>query len=189
MYLQSFLLGTRTVVVGFRTRTGQISALQRFSTLEIPRLVRGKPHAWDHAAAVGGAHALATFIRDSIAASPPQVAADDRFRAVADAADATSSPWPVFRVRFDGATRRVEVRELDESEREPMLSGADRAQRDRVGFLLREWVNAAFARRRRVDPSYQLAPRPIRVRRAVRSSSSLSTTSVQSTTSSNGNKR
>ena len=37
-YVQSFLLGVPLIIVGFRTRPGVLSALQRFNTLEIPRL-------------------------------------------------------------------------------------------------------------------------------------------------------
>nr|GAT48743.1 predicted protein [Mycena chlorophos] len=46
-YMQSFLLGVPEVFVGFRTPSGEISTTQTFRTVEIPRMVRGKPHAWD----------------------------------------------------------------------------------------------------------------------------------------------
>jgi len=36
--LLSVLLGVPQVTVGFRTRQGQLAALQTFKTLEIPRL-------------------------------------------------------------------------------------------------------------------------------------------------------
>jgi RAT1-interacting protein len=35
------------IVVGFRSNVGRVTAVQSFKTLEIPRLVRGKPNAWD----------------------------------------------------------------------------------------------------------------------------------------------
>ncbi|KAI0079591.1 RAI1-domain-containing protein, partial [Panus rudis PR-1116 ss-1] len=46
-YFQSFLLGVPEIVVGFRTPSGQLSTVQKFKTMEIPRLVRDKPGAWD----------------------------------------------------------------------------------------------------------------------------------------------
>lgn len=155
-YLQAFLLGVATVIIGFRTRQGIVTGLQRFSTLDIPRLVRGKPHAWDPAAALGGAHQLGAFIRDSIISSPSQQLVDESFRSAVTDVDLTSERWPVFRVRYDGAARRVEVLELAEEEYEVMLTGADRQQRDRIGFLIREWVLEGWKRRRRVDPDYKL---------------------------------
>ncbi|KAG9316119.1 RAI1 like PD-XK nuclease-domain-containing protein, partial [Chiua virens] len=44
-YLQSFLLGE--IVVGFRKPSGQLVTTRSFRTVEIPRLVRGKPGGWD----------------------------------------------------------------------------------------------------------------------------------------------
>ncbi|KAJ7227329.1 RAI1-domain-containing protein [Mycena pura] len=46
-YMQSFLLGVPEIVVGFRTPAGEVKTTQTFKTVEIPRLVRGKAHAWD----------------------------------------------------------------------------------------------------------------------------------------------
>ncbi|PIL36601.1 hypothetical protein GSI_00290 [Ganoderma sinense ZZ0214-1] len=46
-YMQSFLLGVPEIIVGFRTPAGRITTTQSFKTIQIPRLVRGKPHAWD----------------------------------------------------------------------------------------------------------------------------------------------
>ncbi|EJF63130.1 RAI1-domain-containing protein [Dichomitus squalens LYAD-421 SS1] len=46
-YVQSFLLGVPEIVVGFRTPAGRITTTQSFKTIQMPRLVRGKPHAWD----------------------------------------------------------------------------------------------------------------------------------------------
>ncbi|EMD33871.1 hypothetical protein CERSUDRAFT_97807 [Gelatoporia subvermispora B] len=46
-YFQSFLLGVPEIVVGFRTPSGRLTTIQSFKTIQIPRLVRGKPDAWD----------------------------------------------------------------------------------------------------------------------------------------------
>ena len=62
--MQSFLLGVpvrvshtrihltsltsqQEIVVGFRTPAGRLTTTQTFKTVQIPRLVRGKPGAWD----------------------------------------------------------------------------------------------------------------------------------------------
>lgn len=37
-YMQSFLLGVENIFVGFRTREGTLKTVQRFKTLELPRL-------------------------------------------------------------------------------------------------------------------------------------------------------
>lgn len=46
-YFQSFLLGVPEIMVGFRDFKGHLKTLQSFKTLEIPRMVRGKPNSWD----------------------------------------------------------------------------------------------------------------------------------------------
>lgn len=46
-YFQSFLLGVPEILVGFRSTRGILQQAQTFRTLELPRLVRGKPNAWD----------------------------------------------------------------------------------------------------------------------------------------------
>lgn len=46
-YFQSFLLGVPEIVVGFRTPQGRLQTVQTFKTLEIPRMVRGKPSEWN----------------------------------------------------------------------------------------------------------------------------------------------
>jgi RAT1-interacting protein len=46
-YFQSFLLGVPEILVGFRSTRGILQQTQIFPTLELPRLVRGKPNAWD----------------------------------------------------------------------------------------------------------------------------------------------
>jgi RAT1-interacting protein len=46
-YFQSFLLGVPEILVGFRSTRGILQQTQTFRTLELPRLVRGKPNTWD----------------------------------------------------------------------------------------------------------------------------------------------
>lgn len=45
-WAQSFLVGVPKVTVGFRDDDGQIVKVEDFATLNIPRLVRGRPGSW-----------------------------------------------------------------------------------------------------------------------------------------------
>uniref|UniRef100_A0A7S0TWQ6 Decapping nuclease n=1 Tax=Hemiselmis andersenii TaxID=464988 RepID=A0A7S0TWQ6_HEMAN len=46
-WIQSFLAGVPTVVVGFRDDQGVLKKVQQFKTLELPRAVRANRDAWD----------------------------------------------------------------------------------------------------------------------------------------------
>lgn len=82
-YFQSFLLGVpvsatvdsshatvptilQDIVVGFRTPSGQVTTVQTFKTIQIPRLVRGKPGAWDPAICLGWGHRFLTFLKQTV---------------------------------------------------------------------------------------------------------------------------
>ncbi|OBZ71856.1 Decapping nuclease RAI1 [Grifola frondosa] len=65
-YFQSFLLGVPEIVVGFRTPAGQITTIQSFKTIEMPRLVRGKPGAWDPQICLGWGHQFLAFLKSLI---------------------------------------------------------------------------------------------------------------------------
>ncbi|KAJ3187562.1 Suppressor of the cold-sensitive snRNP biogenesis mutant brr1-1 [Irineochytrium annulatum] len=47
VYFQSWLAGVPNIVVGFRDDDGWVKTIEKFKTLEIPRMVRGKPDAWE----------------------------------------------------------------------------------------------------------------------------------------------
>ncbi|CDR39788.1 RHTO0S04e09472g1_1 [Rhodotorula toruloides] len=137
-YVQSFLLGVPTVTVGFRTRAGHLTGLQSFNTLDIPRLVRGKPHAWDPGACLASARSLLSFIHSTISSHPSTLSADE--------------DYPVFRLTFDPSSRdgpHVRLRELSREEVRVEVLGAKREE-ERVGFLLRRWVEEVRERRGRV---------------------------------------
>ncbi|GAA5908067.1 hypothetical protein JCM8208_003677 [Rhodotorula glutinis] len=152
-YVQSFLLGVPTVTVGFRTRQGQLTAIQSFNTLELPRLVRGKPHAWTPAACLTSARDLLAFLHSTVASHPSTLSAeaDLRSRSAAVAAP-PAGDWPVFRIRFapqDG----VSVRELTPREVSDEVLAAKRDVGEgegRVGFLLGRWVREVRERRERI---------------------------------------
>jgi hypothetical protein len=46
-WAQSFPAGVQDIVVGFRDDRGFVRSVQTYKTLQLPRFVAGKPHAWD----------------------------------------------------------------------------------------------------------------------------------------------
>uniref|UniRef100_A0A0W0FGQ7 Decapping nuclease n=1 Tax=Moniliophthora roreri TaxID=221103 RepID=A0A0W0FGQ7_MONRR len=67
-YFQSFLLGVPEIVVGFRTPRGQLTSTKSYKTMEIPRMVRGKPGGWDPSTHCAF---MATPASDATSPSPP----------------------------------------------------------------------------------------------------------------------
>ncbi|KAI0637617.1 RAI1-domain-containing protein [Trametes polyzona] len=147
-YIQSFLLGVPEIVVGFRTPQGRLTTTQTFQTMQLPRLVRGKPGAWDPQVCFSwGQHFLSTL---KSMLSEPQAQS-------APASDSeTSSPLPqepparVWRIIL-APGEGVKVSLLDEAGVHEVESGEE----DRVGILPRWFYNQVAGK----DPS-QTAPTP-----------------------------
>ncbi|GAA5822437.1 hypothetical protein JCM3770_000270 [Rhodotorula araucariae] len=173
-YVQSFLLGVPTVTVGFRTRQGHLTGLQSFSTLDIPRLVRGKPYAWTPGACLASARDLVAFLHQTLATHPSTTRAEAALRT----ATATACfDWPVFRVAFaPAAGGGVSIRELTRAEVAAEVWGAKRRTDDggaegegagavagagRVGFLLERWVRGVRDRRTRLDAASAAGAPPV----------------------------
>ncbi|KAF9446833.1 RAI1-domain-containing protein [Macrolepiota fuliginosa MF-IS2] len=116
-YFQSFLLGVPEIIVGFRTPGGVVSMVQPFRTVEIPRLVRGKPGAWDPLLCLDWGNRFLTLMQNTVVAHSP-------------ADDASSGP-SVWRVRFSPGTG-IRVRQLNATDMEDVMRGEDR-----VGILPR----------------------------------------------------
>lgn len=68
-YFQSFLLGVPEIVVGFRKPNGQLTTVQSFQTVEIPRLVRGKPGTWDPSICLEWGDRFLTFLQNTVQSS------------------------------------------------------------------------------------------------------------------------
>ncbi|BGP25699.1 decapping endonuclease targeting mRNA [Rhodotorula toruloides] len=144
-YVQSFLLGVPTITVGFRTRAGHLTGLQSFNTLDIPRLVRGKPHAWDPQACLASARSLLAFIHSTISAHPSTLAVSS---------SSSSEDHPVFRISFDPSSSggpHLSIRELSKEEVDGEVLAAKRDLGNRVGFLSERWVTEVRERRSRVE--------------------------------------
>ena len=99
------------IIVGFRTPNGQLTTLQSFKTLEMPRMVRGKPNAWDAQICLDWVERFLTWVKKIVTSG-------------------TAASESVWRVKF---TPRVGV-ELtllhDDIARKEVEAGEDR-----VGFL------------------------------------------------------
>ncbi|KAI0366228.1 RAI1-domain-containing protein [Pilatotrama ljubarskyi] len=120
-YMQSFLLGVPEIVVGFRTPAGRLTTTQTFKTIQIPRLVRGKPGAWDPQVCLSwGQHFLST-LKSVLSADEPS-----------DGSEASSKPsarvWRIVLEPKEG----VKVTLLDEAGVRDVEAGEDR-----VGILPR----------------------------------------------------
>ena len=101
-------------MVGFRTPAGVVTTTQTFKTIHLPRLVRGKPDAWDPLICLDWGHRFITFLRKVVQAGN----------------DVSSSS--VWRVRF-APSSGVSVRLLSgQSDIDEVVNGEER-----VGFLPR----------------------------------------------------
>ncbi|KAI0706931.1 RAI1-domain-containing protein [Cerioporus squamosus] len=143
-YMQSFLLGVPEIVVGFRTPAGRLTTTQVFKTIEIPRLVRGKPGAWDPQICLSwGQHFLSTL--KSVLTSQTT------------SGDSASTPrvWRVSLKPRDGVT----IIPLDAEGVKEVQGGEDR-----VGFLPRwyyDLVSGPLESSESSDPVFT-APQPPR---------------------------
>lgn len=129
-YMQSFLLGITKVVVGYRDHKGFIVTHQEFNTLTMPRLVRGKPHAWNPTACLNFASQLLSSIRSHIATTIPSSRIP---------VEEATQKYPVHRICFDLTTRQVTVSPLEESDVLEQIKGGEVL--GRVGFLLSDYYD------------------------------------------------
>lgn len=61
---------SKEIVVGFRTPAGRITTTQSFKTIQIPRLVRGKPDAWDPQICFQWGQQFIAFIKTQLSEQP-----------------------------------------------------------------------------------------------------------------------
>lgn len=68
IYMQSFLLGVQTIVMGFRDYKGALLSHEKYRTMDLPRMVRGKPGQWNaHDNLAFGSHVL-QWLHNTVAA-------------------------------------------------------------------------------------------------------------------------
>ena len=98
--------------MGFRTAKGQLATTETFRTIEIPRIVRGKPGGWEPTICLGWGY---RFLRKLLE---------------------TCSEGKVWRVDFKPGSGAL-LRELNEEETREVAN-----REERVGFLPEWYVNA-----------------------------------------------
>ncbi|KAH9915689.1 RAI1 like PD-XK nuclease-domain-containing protein [Fomitopsis serialis] len=139
-YFQSFLLGVPEIVVGFRTPAGQLSTLQSFKTMQIPRLVRGKRGAWDPMVCFDWGHQFLAFLKSVVRGVDADVRAaphekeekhgtGDSRAEVDEQPEGVADRPRVWRVRFQPKVG-ISVTLLDDAGVREVEAGEDR-----VGFL------------------------------------------------------
>ncbi|KIJ33157.1 hypothetical protein M422DRAFT_213508 [Sphaerobolus stellatus SS14] len=125
-YFQSFLLGVPEILVGFRSPSGYIQTIQSFRTMDLPRMVRGKPGAWDPAVCLSWCDQAFDFIKRHI-----QDVAGTSNKDNGEAKQPGEESGMVSRATFKPGVG-LSVRLLDNIEVEDVMGGEDR-----VGFLPR----------------------------------------------------
>ncbi|KAJ3208116.1 decapping endonuclease targeting mRNA [Dinochytrium kinnereticum] len=60
VYFQSWLAGIPKVIFGYRDDDGWVRSIDIFKTMELPRMVRGKDHAWDPVICINFANGFLT---------------------------------------------------------------------------------------------------------------------------------
>ena len=113
------------IVVGFRKPSGQLTTVQSFQTIQIPRMVRGKPDMWDPSVCLKWGEQFIRFLKDTISGSSPN--AHDE--ADTDSIPKSTAPFDVWRVKFAPGAG-VSVVRLDKAGVEEVEAGEER-----VGFL------------------------------------------------------
>lgn len=103
-WAQSFLLAIPYIIVGFRDQQGFVQTLQKFKTLEIPRLVRGKPGLWDPNVCLVFAEHVLHWIRKTVMMA-------EKERAEAD--DASAKQPRIYRIEWKEPWRELSIRLLD----------------------------------------------------------------------------
>jgi len=119
-YFQSFLLGVPEIIVGFRTPAGKLTTIQPFQTMQIPRMVRGKPGSWDPTVCLDWGERFLAFVKAAVQGG---------VRSGPDGG--VEEPAVVWRVDFEPGVG-ISVNKLGPDAVEEVQAGSDR-----VGFLPR----------------------------------------------------
>ncbi|KAL5526380.1 RAI1 [Sanghuangporus sanghuang] len=141
-YFQSFLLGVPDIKVGFRNPAGRIVQMQSFKTVQMPRLVRGKPGAWDPNLCLQWGSQFLAFLQSAIQSweleEPNSANGSDNHSSSSESASGRKKRAKeecVWRVTFRPG-KGAEVALLDDTAIADVRNGEDR-----VGFLPRFYWN------------------------------------------------
>lgn len=112
------------IKVGFRTPQGKITTVQSFKTTHLPRLVRGKPHAWDPNLCLAWAKSFFDFVRESITNHPSSKPSNESPILTSDS-QKNSRERRVWRVSFHPG-KGVQMVLLDEAGVDEVRNGEER---------------------------------------------------------------
>ncbi|KAJ2959772.1 hypothetical protein NQZ79_g4790 [Umbelopsis isabellina] len=71
-WAQSFLIGTPSVICGFRDNDGFVRKIQKLKTLEMPRMVRGQKGMWDARVCLNFAEQFLTWLQSIVTVNDPE---------------------------------------------------------------------------------------------------------------------
>lgn len=120
------------IVVGFRTPSGRLTAIQSFKTIQLPRMVRDKPGAWDPCICLDWGHQFLAYLK-SVIMSPDATPRQD-----VNNLTMTAKPG-VWRVKFTPRSG-IHLSVLDEEGVRDVEAGEDR-----IGFLPRWYFDSVDA--------------------------------------------
>lgn len=119
----------------------------------MPKLVRGKPHAWDPQAGLNLAEAVLGFVRKTIEEDEEREERRRRRDEAEEKGGETSSTAAVYRIAFAPSKDEIIVRRLAEQEVEEEVVGRPGGEEkddfqdiERVGFLPASFYEFAMAR-------------------------------------------
>ncbi|EPQ27374.1 uncharacterized protein PFL1_04913 [Pseudozyma flocculosa PF-1] len=164
-YMQSFLLGVRTLVVGFRDTRGHLVTTQTFDTLSLPKMVRaGTPldgggggggdgrvrhkSVWDPKDSVAFGERIIDWIRDVVGAETRRICGGagegegegELGNGVSRTTEDAVKSYPVFRICYQAPFHELTVRALQDHEVESEIKEVGQADQ-RVGFLPRSYYD------------------------------------------------
>ena len=64
-------MGIQEIIVGFRTPAGKLTTTQSFKTMQIPRMVRDKPGAWEPSICLDFGQRFLAFLKNVVQDSRP----------------------------------------------------------------------------------------------------------------------
>ena len=122
-------------MVGFRKPSGQLTTTQTFQTIQLPRLVRGKPGAWDPSVCFKWGEDFIHFLKSVVSESMPDASPAPSHVPAEEREVLRTTSVGVWRVKFTPATG-VSVVRLDQDGVVEVEAGEER-----IGFLPRWYLN------------------------------------------------
>lgn len=123
-------------MVGFRSPKGYLQDVQSFKTLDLPRLVRGKPHAWNPSLCLTWGEKVISFLKRETRVYGDGIRTTNLQLPKLPNSDINDTEGTVWRLTFTPGVG-LSLRILDQEEVVEVVAGEDR-----VGFLPRWYWNS-----------------------------------------------